>query len=1310
MKIKKLLFLGWAFLMVQGALAQGPVVYLPLDDNLNDYSGNGLNATDAGSESTEFVSDADRGQVAKFPIDAHAQLPLDPKLNFGTGDFSIAFWIKVDPTVPPTSDPAIISNKDWGSGGNPGFLIALDGADDPANNHMWTSNIADGTGRLDWDADDNNAPNLVDGQWHFVAVAYDRSATMNVYVDGVLKQSDPAQDSKDLTLVPGDISAANLPITIMQDGTGAYGHDFEAMLDEIYIYDRVLDEDEVMNLKNYGLNPVEDAVMGADVYLPLDTDLTDASGNKLDAVDAGTEPTEFVNDPERGQVASFPIDAHAQLPLDPKLNFGTGNFSLAFWIKVDPTVPPTGDPSIISNKDWGSGDNPGFLIALDGADDPANNHMWTSNIADGTGRLDWDADDNGTPTLVDGQWHYVAVTYDRTATMNVYFDGELKQTDPAQDSKDMSLVPGDVSAANLPITLMQDGTGAYNHDFAGMLDEVRIWKGKVLSDSEVKKTMNYKPGVDKTYSATVYLPLDTDLNDASGNNLNATDAGTESTEFITDDERGQVAKFPLAAHAQLPLDPKLNFGTDDFSLAFWIKVDPTIPPTSDPSIISNKDWGSGGNPGFLVALDGADDPANNHMWTSNIADGTARLDWDADNNGAANLVDGKWHFVAVTYNRSATMNVYLDGELKQTDPAADSKDLTLVPGDISAANLPITIMQDGTGSYGHDFEATLDDIRIWSGTVVSPGEILNMYKYVEKQSSDLSFGADIYLPLDADLKDKSGNGVDATDKGTEEVQFVEDMQRGQVAEFSTAAYAQFADNSLLDFGTDNFTVSFWVKIDANIGVAGDPVIMGNKDWDSGGNPGFQIGLDGADDPSAHHWTVNVADGIGGRLDWDADDNNTPNLKDGNWHFVVAAFDRQSTLNVYFDGVLRQSDPAQDSKDLTLLTGSLSDTGYPLTLMQDGTGAYPSDFAARLDDIRIWKGKSLSNKEVAEIYHPEDKSYDAVVFLPLNNSLLDYSGNNLHAIDAGAKNTDFVKDPDRGDVASFAVEADAQLPLDPKLDFGTEDFSVGFWIRINPNFPTPGDPAIFSNKNWDSGGNPGILVGLDGADDAASHHWTVNVADGTGRLDWDADDNGAPNLKDGNWHFVAVAFDRAATMNVYFDGARYQTDEAQDSKDMTLVTGSLTAAGLPFTLMQDGTGQYSSDFAALLDNVRVWDYAISDAEAAKIFDEDKGSGIGGATEIVLGTDPVKEFKSRIVVYPNPVTGNTSYIQYSLQRASSVNVSIFDSLGNLVEVLTNDLEGAGEHTLQWNTSNYRSGLYIYRIQGIDGIKSGKVILQK
>ncbi len=1288
------------------AQEQGPVVYLPLDNNLNDYSGNGLNAMDGGTEMTEFVDDSERGTVAFFPTSAHAQLPLDPKLNFGTGDFSVAFWIKIDNA--PTSDPSIFSNKDWGGGGNPGFLIALDGADDPDNSHMWTSNFADGSGRLDWDADDNATSNLADGYWHFVAVSYDRDATMNVYFDGELKQSDPELNSKDMSIAPGDVTAHGLPFTLMQDGTGAYGADFEAFIDEVYVYGRVLEPSEVANLKQFGLNPAQDVVLGADVYLPFDGNLNDASGNGLNATDGGTTATTFVEDPEKGMVAYFPVDAHAQLPLDPKLDINTGDFSVAFWIKVENA--PSSDPSILSNKDWGGGGNPGFLIALDGADDPDNSHMWTSNVADGSARLDWDADDNATPNLVDGTWHYVAVSYDRDATMNVYFDGELKQTDPESNSKDMTLIPGDIGAADLPITIMQDGTGAYGADFDAYIDELRVWNGKVISAEEVVKSMNAKVGVDKSYSADVYLPLDSDLNDTSGNGLNATDAGTEATVFESDPERGMVARFPVAAHATLPLDPKLDFGTDDFSVAFWIKIENA--PSSDPSIISNKDWGSGGNPGFLIALDGADDPGNTHMWTSNFADGTGRIDWDADDNATPGLADGSWHFVAVTYDRDATMNIYFDGELKQSDPELNSKDLTIAPGNITAQGLPITIMQDGTGAYSADFEALIDEVRIWAGTVVSPTDILNMYKYKEAApTSDLSYGADIYLPLDENLNDESGNGVDASNAGTEDVIFVEDVQRGMVAEFPTAAHAQFPDHPLLDFGTGDFTVSFWTKISANVSVSGDPVILGNKDWGSGGNVGFQIGLDGADDPSAHLWTVNVADGTG-RLDWDADDNQTPNLKDGNWHFVVVAFDRAATMNVYFDGILRQSDPAEDSKNLTLLPGDLNAADLPLTIMQDGTGAYPDDFEARIDDIRIWKDKVLTPTEIAEIYSPEDDAYEAVAFLPLNNNLYDYSGNNIHAEDKGSEPTQFIKDPDRGNVAMFPLEAYAQFPLDPKLDFGTNDFSTAFWIRINPSIDTPGDPVIIGNKDWGSGGNVGFQIGIDGADDPSAHLWTVNVADGNGRLDWDADDNQTPNLKDGNWHFVAVAFDRDATMNVYMDGILRQSDPADDSKNLTLTPGNLSAAGLPLTLMQDGTGAYPDDFGALLDNVRVWDRVITDAEVTAIFQDDVGSGLGdGEIEIVLATEDIlNKNKLAFSTYPNPVNNNISNVSFYLKEPTSVRVSVYNSMGKLVKILRNGMSASGLNTIEWDTSNQKPGMYFYRIDGTVKSETLRVILNK
>ncbi|MEJ0034227.1 MAG: hypothetical protein WDO15_29580 [Bacteroidota bacterium] len=88
-------------------------------------------------------------------------------------------------------------------------------------------------------------------------------------------------------------------------------------------------------------------------------------------------------------------------------------------------------------------------------------------------------------------------------------------------------------------------------------------------------------------------------------------------------------------------------------------------------------------------------------------------------------------------------------------------------------------------------------------------------------------------------------------------------------------------------------------------------------------------------------------------------------------------------------------------------------------------------------------------------------------------------------------------------------------MDPALDFGTSDFSVGFWIRINPLIPVSSDPVVIGDKDWNSGENKGFIVGPQDADEAGSHKWEVNIADGTNRLDWKADENGTATLKDGN---------------------------------------------------------------------------------------------------------------------------------------------------------------------------------------------------
>lgn len=1045
------------------------------------------------------------------------------------------------------------------------------------------------------------------------------------------------------------------------------------------------------------------------VYLPLNEDLQDASGNNLHATDAGSESTVFVSDAGRGMVAKFPIAAHAQLPLDPKLDFGANSFSVAFWVKIDNGLIPGSDPVIIGNKDWGSGGNTGFLVALDGANE-VGSHLWTVNVSDGAGgRLDWDADDNQTPNLVDGAWHFVAVVFDRTSTMNVYYDGVLKQTDPAQDSKDLTLAPGDLAPDNLPFTIMQDATGLYAADFEAYLDDILIYN-RVLSAQEVSSLNDNGYTIDPALGATLYLPFNGDLLDASGNNLNGTDAGSEATTFIEDNERGTVANFPVAAHVTMPLDPKLDFGSEDFTVSFWIKIDNSTIPGSDPMIIGNKDWASGGNPGFLVALDGANE-VGSHLWTVNVSDGTGgRLDWDADDNQTPTLVDGAWHFVAVSFDRDATMNVYFDGALKQTDPADDSKNITLTPGDLSPDNLPLTIMQDATGLYSADFAARLDDVRVWKGKALNADEITSVFDFtIAEPGSDLSYGADVYLPFNNDLNDASGNQVDAADKGSVATTFVEDEERGMVANFVSEAYAQFPLNPILDFGTGDFSFSFWIKINNATTIASDPVIIGNKDWDSGGNTGFLVALDDADAPDAHLWTVNVSDGSGGRLDWDADDNQTPNLKDGNWHFVAVAFDRDAKLNVYMDGLLRQTDVAQDSYDMMLIPGSLT-SGLPLTIMQDATGAYPSDFAARLDDLRIWKNIALSSEEVAAMYNPLDKAYEATVFLPLNSNLSDFSGNNIHPMDAGSDPTLFTKDPERGDVALFPATAHAQFPLVPELDFGINDFSLAFWIRINPLIPISSDPAIISNKDWDSGGNTGFIVGLDDPDAADAHLWTINVSDGVaGRIDWDADDNATSNLKDGNWHFVAVAFDRDQKLNVYFDGQLKQTDVAQDSYDMTLLPGSLTS-GLPLTIMQDGTGAYPSDFSSLLDNIRIWNRVITQQEVTEIFTDDKGSGIGGEAEIIVGTMPDAEGNKQysFTLYPNPANDGKINLAYHLPDAADMRLTLMNSLGNQMKSwIQPKSDSDGIVTME---TSYEPGLYFLRVEAHNIRKILKIIIVK
>ena len=79
------------------------------------------------------------------------------------------------------------------------------------------------------------------------------------------------------------------------------------------------------------------------------------------------------------------------------------------------------------------------------------------------------------------------------------------------------------------------------------------------------------------------------------------------------------------------------------------------------------------------------------------------------------------------------------------------------------------------------------------------------------------------------------------------------------------------------------------------------------------------------------------------------------------------------------------------------------------------------------------------------------------------------------------------------------------------------------------------------------------------------------------------------------------------------------------------------------------------------------------------------------------------------YPNPFNPST-VIGYELPKSSSVKVTVFDILGNVVQTLVNGHQTAGYHSVTFNALSLASGMYFYRIQADNFNQTRKMILLK
>ena len=78
------------------------------------------------------------------------------------------------------------------------------------------------------------------------------------------------------------------------------------------------------------------------------------------------------------------------------------------------------------------------------------------------------------------------------------------------------------------------------------------------------------------------------------------------------------------------------------------------------------------------------------------------------------------------------------------------------------------------------------------------------------------------------------------------------------------------------------------------------------------------------------------------------------------------------------------------------------------------------------------------------------------------------------------------------------------------------------------------------------------------------------------------------------------------------------------------------------------------------------------------------------------------------YPNPFDNSTN-IEFTLFNPSKIKLTVFNSFGQVVDVIVDEFLFAGNHSYTWNLKNVASGMYFYQLN-VDGNKEVKRMVKR
>ncbi len=244
-------------------------------------------------------------------------------------------------------------------------------------------------------------------------------------------------------------------------------------------------------------------------------------------------------------------------------------------------------------------------------------------------------------------------------------------------------------------------------------------------------------------------------------------------------------------------------------------------------------------------------------------------------------------------------------------------------------------------------------------------------------NSGLWQGLVAYYPFNGNANDESGFGNDGIVYGAalalDRVSFADRAYSFD----GTNSYIDLGNRSHFNFGTNNFTLSAWVKLGANSDYKYIITKYRNPEPSS-----YGLGTAGAGHSYAFLLDEAPAAAMTGNT----------SLADGKYHQLLASFTHGQLLRVYLDGVLDgyadiSGELGSQSNNMPLLIGKLS----------DGSGFGRQAFQGQIDDVRIYN-RALSSNDVAALYALEFPDAD-------KDGLSDYEEINVLHTNPNKRDTD-----------------------------------------------------------------------------------------------------------------------------------------------------------------------------------------------------------------------------------------------------------------------------------------------------------------